>query len=96
MRGQCSLPTRKPRQKGSSSSAAKKKRRPRKAKTGMPAIASREKIHPQAAITVAAMSSKSAWRCRVIATSPCVSDYQPGTAPPLKIVSAAFATSGDW
>lgn len=25
-----------------------------------------------------------------------VTDHQPGTAPPLKIVSAAFATSGDW
>lgn len=24
-----------------------------------------------------------------------VTDHQPGTAPPLKIVSAAFATSGD-
>ena len=43
---------------------------------------------------------KGSWLCIdylwVIGTSPCVSDYQPGTAPPLKIVSAAFATSGDW
>lgn len=72
------------------------KRSPRNANTGMPAIASRENIQPQAAITVAAISSRSACRWRTIRASPCVLAYQPGTAPPLKIVSAAFATSGDW
>jgi hypothetical protein len=48
------------RDKTAAAAAPQKEAQPRKAKTGIPAMASRENIHPHAAITVAATSSKSA------------------------------------